>query len=185
MKLRQRLPEGSWNSKFWKYNSPDMAGIEPNYAVKIKFSMKSHLLDGTVKERPDEITEFLYNVQPQVPTLEKALEGARVGDKFNLRVPPAEIYGEYNDALIKEIPKQGFIKQRIRKGKYYRQMREGCLVSFKILEIREKTVLADFNGPMAGIWVEMAVEVLDVRKASAEEIEAAREKQAKKNIGCG
>lgn len=147
--------------------------------------MKSHLLDGTVKEHPDEVTDFLYKVQPQVPTLEKALEGARVGDKFHLRVPPVEMYGEYNPALIKEIPKQGLKKQRVKEGKFYREMKEGCLVSFKVLEIRGKTVLADFNEPMSGIWVELNVEVLDIRNTSAEEIEAAREKQAKKNIGCG
>ena len=147
--------------------------------------MRSHLRDGTVSQRPEETLEFIYKVESQVPTLEDALEGASVGDRFTIQVPATEMYGEYNPALIKEIPKQGLIKQRVREGQYYRQMREGCLVSFKILEVKDDTVLADFNDPMSGLWVEIYVEVMEVREAGAGEIEAAREKQAKKEIGCG
>jgi FKBP-type peptidyl-prolyl cis-trans isomerase SlyD len=95
------------------------------------------------------------------------------------------MYGEYNPALVKEIPKKGLIKQRIQAGQFYRQMKGGSLVSFKILDVKKEKVLADFNGPMAGIWVEMDVEVLDVREAGEEAISAAFEKQAKRDIGCG
>jgi FKBP-type peptidyl-prolyl cis-trans isomerase SlyD len=128
---------------------------------------------------------FVFGVERQAPSLEKALEGAGVGDKLNVRVPASEIYGERDPQLIKEIPKDGLIKQRVKPGQYYRQMKKGCLVSFKILEVRPKTVLADFNEPMAGIAVSMDVEVLDVRAASQEEIKAAREAYLKKKIGCG
>jgi hypothetical protein len=38
---------------------------------------------------------------------------------------------------------------------------------------------------MAGISVSMDVEVMAIRDASDEEIEAAREAQLKKSIGCG
>ena len=162
-----------------------MERIEPSNIVKIKFTMVSHLPDGTVKQRPRETIDFFYKIEPQVPTLEKALDGARVGDKFKLTIPSSEMYGEHDPVLIKEIPKKGLIKQRIKEGQYYRQMRKGSLVSFKILEERPDTVMVDFNKPMAGIWVEMDVEVMDIRKASDEEIKVARENQAKRDIGCG
>lgn len=162
-----------------------MKKIEAQDAVKIKYSMKSHLRDGTVKKRPEETLGFIYKVEPQAPTLEDALEGGSVGDRFTIQVPASELYGEYNPALVKEIPKQGLIKQRVKEDQYYRQMKEGCLVSFKILEVKEDTVLADFNEPMAGIWVEMSVEVLEVREVDTEELETARQRQAKKEIGCG
>lgn len=162
-----------------------MEAIEPESVVKLKFSMKSHFPDGTVKQRPEETVEFFYKIDPQVPTLERALKGAVVGERFQLKIPPSEMYGEYDSKLVREIPKKGLIKQRIRKGQYYRQMKEGCLVSFKILDIRPDTVLADFNKPMAGIWVDMDVEVRGIRRADIEEIEAAREAKAKREIGCG
>ena len=117
--------------------------------------------------------------------LEQALDGAKVGDRFTVRIPAQEIYGEHDPALIREIPKAGLIKQRIKPGQFYRQMKKGCLVSFKVLEMRPETVLADFNRPMAGISVTLDVEILGVRRASSEEIESAREAQIKKSIGCG
>jgi len=71
------------------------------------------------------------------------------------------------------------------KGQYYRQMKKGKLLSFKVLDILPHTVLADFNDPLAGIEVSMEVEVTAIRDASPEEVEAAREAQVKKRIGCG
>ncbi|MEJ2726873.1 MAG: hypothetical protein P8175_20015, partial [Deltaproteobacteria bacterium] len=83
------------------------------------------------------------------------------------------------------LPKEGLIKQRINEGQYYRQIRKGCLVSFKVLEIKPDTLLVDFNKPMAGVSVSMDLEVLAVREASQAEIDTACEAQVKRSIGCG
>ena len=48
-----------------------------------------------------------------------------------------------------------------------------------------RTVLADFNEPLAGICVSVDLKILSIRDASRAEIEAAQEKQMKKSIGCG
>ena len=159
--------------------------VKPDRAVTIKFAMKSLLPDGTSKERPEEVMEFVYGIERQVPTLEKALFNARVGDQLNLQIPASEIYGEHDPSLVRTIPKEGLIRQRLKPGQYYRQMKKGCLVSFKVLEIRDNDVLVDFNEPMAGITVTIDVEIMAVRKATEKEIEEAREAQFKKNIGCG
>ena len=159
--------------------------VGPDCVVTMKYVMRSHFEDGTVKERPEEVMEFVFGVERQAPTLEKALENAKVDDRLNVRIPASEIYGERDPELIREIPKDGLIKQRVKPGRYYRQMKKGCLVSFKVLEVRPDTVLADFNEPMAGIAVSMEVEILDVRAASREEIKSARDAYLKKRIGCG
>ncbi|MFO7987007.1 MAG: FKBP-type peptidyl-prolyl cis-trans isomerase [Desulfatiglandaceae bacterium] len=162
-----------------------MDSVRENCAVSIAYTMSTEIPDGPVKERPMEELEFIFGVERQIPTLEQALEGAGVGQRFSLRIPPEEIYGAYDASLIREIPKEGLIRQRIREGTYYRQMKKGSLVSFKVLEIRPDTVLADFNAPMAGISASMEVRVTGIREADASEIEAAREAHRKKSIGCG
>ena len=162
-----------------------MQKIEPDCVVTMRHIMKTRLPDGKVKNRPEETTEFIYGVDSQVPTVEKTLLGASPGDIFHLHVPPVELYGEHDPALVREIPRGGLVKQRLKQGHYYRQMKKGGLVSFKILELRPTTVLADFNEPMAGISVDMDIEVVDVRPASTEEIEAAFEAKVKRSIGCG
>lgn len=162
-----------------------MEKIAPNAAVTVRYALRTRLPDGTGSERPPETFGFVFGVERQVPTLESALEGAGVGEKISVHVPPAEIYGEYDPVLIKEIPKKGLIKQRLRPGQFYRQMKKGALVSFKVREVKSATVVADFNRPMAGISADIDLEVLKVRQATEEEIAAAREAQLKRNIGCG
>jgi len=159
--------------------------IAADTVVTMKFVMRTHLPDGTVKERPEETIDFIFGIERQPPSLEKALLEKQPGDTLQVRIPPAEIYGEYDPALVHEIPKEGLIKNRIKKGTFYRQMKKGSLVSFKILEIRPDTVVADFNKPLAGIAASLDVEILTVRKAGNEEIEAAIDAENKRSIGCG
>jgi FKBP-type peptidyl-prolyl cis-trans isomerase SlyD len=162
-----------------------MDRIAQNTAVTIRFTMTTEIAPGEFKKPPEEEVRFIFGVEEQVPSLEEALEGARVGQKFALQIPASEIYGEHDPSLIREIPKKGLVKQRLREGKFYRQMKMGSLVSFKVLEVREDTVLVDFNGPMAGISASMDVEVVDIREASEDEIAVASESQRRKKIGCG
>ena len=162
-----------------------MEKIAADKMVSLNYLMKTNLPDGTVKDHPAERIDFIFGVERQVPSLEKALEGGHVGKKVKLRIPASEIYGEHDPNLIREIPKKGLIKQRIREGQFYRQMKKGMLVSFKVLEIRPDTVLVDFNKPMAGISISIEAEILDIRDSTKDEIDTAIELQIKKSIGCG
>ena len=152
--------------------------------VTVKYRMRTHLTDGTVKDHPEEEITFVYGVERQVPALERALEGCHVGDRKNVRIPSREIYGEHDSRLIAEIPRKGLLKQRLVQGQYYRQMKRGKLISFKVLEILPRTVVADFNDPLAGIEVTMEFGVTALRDATPEEIETARELQVRRRIGC-
>lgn len=162
-----------------------MEVIQTDKAVTISYVMRTRFMDGTVKERSKETMTFIYGVERQVPSLEKAMEGCDVGLTLTVDIPSSEIYGNHDPSLIRELPKKGLIKQRLRVGQYYRQMKMGSLLSFKVLEVREKTVLADFNKPLAGITVSMDLEVLNIRDATKDEIDNAIEAQVKRSIGCG
>jgi FKBP-type peptidyl-prolyl cis-trans isomerase SlyD len=161
-----------------------MDSVQIEKRVTITYHMVTHLTDGAVKDHPEETLTFVYGVERQVPTLERALEGCHVGDRKNITIPSGEIYGEHDPRLIAEIPRKGLLKQRLVQGQYYRQMKKGKLISFKVLDLLPRTVLADFNDPLAGIEVSMELKVTAIREASAEEVEAAREAQVKRRIGC-
>jgi len=161
-----------------------MESVQLEKMVTITYHMMTHLTDGAVKDHQEEAITFVYGVERQVPTLERALEGCHVGDRKNITIPSSEIYGEHDPRLIAEIPRKGLLKQRLVQGQYYRQMKKGKLISFKVLDILPHTVMADFNDPLAGIEVSMDLEVTAIRDASVEEVEAAREAQVKRRIGC-
>ena len=162
-----------------------MEKVETDKKVTLQYTMRTHLPDGTTKEQPEEEMTFIFGVDRQAPALEKALEERTAGDKIRVTIPPSEIYGEHDASLIREIPRKGLIKQRLKEGRYYRQMKMGSLVSFKVLELRPKTVLADFNRPMAGISASLDGEILAVKEATKKEIDAAIDAQIKRSIGCG
>ena len=162
-----------------------MKTVENLAAVTIRLKIEAQLPEGGVQDSVNQEFEFIYGIEHQVPTLEKALEGAVAGHQFSLVIPPGELYGAHDPELIREIPKEGLLKQRIREGQYYRQMKMGSLVQFKVLEIKDDTILVDFNKPTAGISALMEGEVLAVRKASEEEIAKAEENEHKREIGCG
>ncbi len=162
-----------------------MERVQTGCSVTIRYGLTTLLPDGERKPHPEETVEFIFGVGVQAPTLENALEGARVGDQLSVHLPAAEIFGAHDPSLIREIPTRGLIRQRLKKGQFYRQMKMGTLVSFKVLELKAGSVLADFNRPMAGIAADLTVEVLGLREASESEIEAARTAQLKRTIGCG
>lgn len=162
-----------------------MEKVEKDKKITINYTMTSHYPDGTAREHPTARLTFILGVERQPPSLEKALERSRAGQKLKVIVPPSEIYGDHDPSLIKEIPRKGLIKQRLKEGRFYRQMKMGSLISFRVLEIRQHTVLADFNRPMAGIGVSLDLEVLKMEEASRTEINNALRAQAKKSIGCG
>ncbi len=164
---------------------PDSEIIQHGSLVTLKYRMKVRLSNGAFEDKEQEgVLGFVYGIERQTQGLEKAIFGARKGDRLKIYIPAKELYGERDKGLIREIPKKGLIKQRIKKGEYYRQIKKGKLVSFKVLEIGDDTILVDFNPPMSGVSAFLDVEIIDVRKASEEEIAEAREAEAKRGIGC-
>jgi FKBP-type peptidyl-prolyl cis-trans isomerase SlyD len=159
--------------------------IQNRKRVTLRYTLKTDLPAVASPDQPEERLCFIYGVERQVPSLEKAIEGCKAGDRVSLSVPATEIYGEHDPKLVVEIPRKGLIRQRLKEGQFYRQIRRGSLLSFKVLEIRKETVLADFNKPLAGIGATLDVEVMDVREAGEEEIHAATEAERRKRIGCG
>src|SRR4030067_1676862 len=103
--------------------------VQPEKRVALKYTMVSSLLDGTVKNHPQEEMTFVFGVERQIPSMEQALQGCRQGEKKKITIPAKEIYGEYDPNLVREIPKKGLVRQRLVEGQFYRQMKMGTLVS--------------------------------------------------------
>ena len=65
-----------------------MESIQKLSAVTIRLKIEAQLPEGEVQDSVNQEFEFIYGVEHQVPTLEKALEGAAAGYQFSLTVPP-------------------------------------------------------------------------------------------------
>lgn len=116
---------------------------------------------------------YLHGHENIIPGLEKGLEGASVGDKRKVDVAPAEAYGEIDAERFFELGKEEFPQELpLEEGMQFSAETPSGEMSITIVEVREDTVICDSNHPLAGVTLHFDVEILDVRQATAEELEA-------------
>ena len=124
--------------------------------------------------------------QGVIVPLETALNGLSVGDKFDVVATAEEAFGPRSEedivTLSKEIFKVDgkFDSNIVKVGEYVPLMTsEGYRINGKVLEITGETVILDFNHPLAGKSVRFKGKVLEVRDATAEDL------QPMCGCGCG
>ena len=106
-----------------------------------------------------------------IPGLEKAMEGREAGDSFGTDVPAAEAYGEKRDGLSQRVPKKHFGAQRLEPGMQVVLNTNFGPRAVTIQKVGMSVVDVDLNHPMAGKDLHFDIEVVEVREASAEELE--------------
>ena len=147
--------------------------IEKGRVVDIDYSL--HLGDGKVVDQsgPGDPLTYLHGEGEIVPGLESALEGARVGDRKQVVVAPAEGYGDHDPSGIQRVPRQAFPADfQPQVGmELSAQGPDGDEVAFVIQRVEPDAVTIDLNHPMAGKTLHFDVTVREVRAATADELE--------------
>ena len=104
--------------------------------------------------------------------LEKALEGKTGGDRLAVSITPAEGYGIRNEALIQRVPRRSLQGAgEIRKGMQFQARTDDGMRMFTVTGIVGDMVTLDGNHPLADKTLHFDVEIVEVREASAEELE--------------
>ena len=106
-----------------------------------------------------------------IPGLEKAMEGKEKGESFVADVAAADAYGELREGLNQRIPKKHFGNQRLAPGMQVVLNTNFGPRAVTIQKVGMSVVDVDLNHPMAGKDLHFDVEIVDVREASAEELE--------------
>jgi FKBP-type peptidyl-prolyl cis-trans isomerase SlyD len=107
-----------------------------------------------------------------VAGLEKALEGKQDGDAVAVSVAPADGYGKYDAALIQRVPKRAMQGAgEIKKGMQFQARTDDGMRMFTVTAVVGDMVTLDGNHPLADKTLHFDVQVLNVREATAEELE--------------
>lgn len=107
-----------------------------------------------------------------IPGLENALNGKSAGDKLEVSVTPEEGYGERHEQMIQEVPRSAFEGvDDIQVGMHFQAQSDHGPVSVVVTALTDDTVTVDGNHPLAGENLNFAVEVMEVRDATEEELE--------------
>ena len=138
--------------------------------VTMEYTMRVVSPGGAEPETLCQNCSFVYGVDVQYASVETALINKTAGDRVRVYVPPEEIFGAYDESLVRELPREDYKQERLKQGKMYREMKRKSLVQFLVKEVREDVIVADFNDPRAGTWAEFDILVKEVRPAKKEEM---------------
>ncbi len=147
-----------------------MQQVKECMMVAIEFNMRTTSPNGETAELADQTAEFVYGVDAQYPSVETALMNKFPGDRVQVYVPPEELFGVYDESLVRELPREDYKQERLGEGKMYREMRKKSLIQFMVKELREDCILADFNDPRCGTCAEFDILIKNVREASKDEM---------------
>ena len=110
---------------------------------------------------------YLHGAGNLIIGMEEGLEGKAKGDKFQLKISPEKGYGEKDPQMTQKVQRSAFGDQEVKKGMKFSTDR-GTVVT--VTEVGLETVTVDANHPLAGVELNFAVEVVEVRNATEEEI---------------
>lgn len=146
--------------------------IAQNSVVAFHYTLTNdagEVLDSSEGREP---LAYLHGAGNIIPGLEKELEGRVAGDKLNATIAPAEGYGEKQDQLVQEVPRDAFQGvESIEPGMQFQAQTEGGPLMVTVTQVGGDTVTVDGNHPLAGQTLNFDVEVASVREASDEEAE--------------
>jgi FKBP-type peptidyl-prolyl cis-trans isomerase SlyD len=147
--------------------------IQNGAVVSLAYTLK--LANGEVIDytEADDPLEYLHGADNIIPGLERELAGLHVGDQRDVRVAPADGYGEYDPTEVEEIPSKELPKGvNLRVGMVVAiPDDDGNLNEAMVREITPTHVTLDFNHPLAGQPLFFSVEVVGIREATPDELE--------------
>ncbi len=147
--------------------------IEANKVVTINYTLKDEkgeVLDSTENKNP---FSYLSGNSQILPKLEDKINSMLIGSKDNIKLEPAEAYGDYKDEAVQKVNKSNFPNDaKLEEGmSFMANTPEGKQMPFVIKNVEGEDVTIDFNHPLAGRSLEFDVELVDVRDATTEELQ--------------
>ncbi len=114
---------------------------------------------------------YLHGHGNIIPGLESEMAGKAAGDSFSATIPPELAYGlRRDDAVARVQMKHVLTKGRLEPGQPIMVNTENGPRQVRVLKPGKFVVDVDANHPMAGATLNFAIEIVDVRAASDEEL---------------
>lgn len=146
--------------------------IAKNSVVTIDYTLTDddgHVLDSSEGDDP---LSYLHGVGGLIPGLERELDGREAADQFEVAVAPEDGYGERDEALRQDVPRDQFEgMEDLELGMQFRVDSDTGPMVITIVEIDGDIISIDGNHPLAGVNLNFAVTVREVREATEEELE--------------
>jgi FKBP-type peptidyl-prolyl cis-trans isomerase SlyD len=146
-----------------------------NIAKDMVVSLDVELSDiwGNLLDRSDEPLQYLHGGYDDIfPAVEAALEGKPAKARVEVRLEPADAFGDYDEKLLRVEPRESF-PESLEVGMRF----EGGTIGaepdqvYTVTDIAGGKVILDGNHPLAGMALKFVARVVAIRPASAQELE--------------
>ncbi len=146
--------------------------IADNRVITLNYTLKDDQ-GNIIDSSQDGSFAYLHGAANIIPGLESALLGKSAGDAFSVTIEPAQGYGERNEAMTQVVPRNMFeTDAQIEVGmQFHAESPDGHPIQVTVVAVSDEDVTVDANHPLAGVNLNFDITVLDIREATAEEIE--------------
>ncbi|GAX61488.1 FKBP-type peptidyl-prolyl cis-trans isomerases 2 [Candidatus Scalindua japonica] len=138
--------------------------------ISIEYTLKledKSVVDSNVGAEPLTFIQGSHNI---IPGLEESLDGMKIGESKQITVEPEKAYGAVNEESVSEVKKEQLPQDSIKVGMVLQgQNPDGQVIIARIVEIKENTVMLDYNHPLAGKTLYFDIKILDVKDAPKSE----------------
>jgi len=112
---------------------------------------------------------YTQGAQQIIAALESEVEGMAVGESKAVTVPPERGYGVLDAAAFREVDNQPVPEvARVVGAKLQGRDASGQSVYARVAQVKEETVILDYNHPLAGKTLYFEVKILEIKEAPAE-----------------
>lgn len=147
--------------------------IVKHTVVSMEYTLKNQQGEVIDQTGEGEAFSFIHGTGSIISGLEDALEGKRAGDALEVTIPPEAAYGERDDAQTQKVPRTQFENpDEIEAGMmFHTQAPDGSAAVVTVVAVDAENITVDANHPLAGETLNFDVKVLEVREATAEELD--------------
>lgn len=117
---------------------------------------------------------YLHGRGNIIAGLEAALDGKAAGEQVQVTIEPAEAYGELDESLVQQVPLSKFEGvDKVEPGMQFTAQTQMGPRVISVTEVDEANdlVTVDANHPLAGVTLSFDVSIVEVREATAEELD--------------
>lgn len=146
--------------------------IQDNCVVAIHYTLTNDAGDVIDTSEGRDPLRYLQGHGNIIPGLEEALLGRSAGDNVNVVVEPEDGYGPVQDSLIQAVPREAFDGvDTIEVGMQFQAQTSQGPIPVTVIAVDDSSVTLDGNHELAGVRLNFAVQIAEVRAASAEELD--------------
>lgn len=153
--------------------------VQKNMVVSMEYTLH---VDGEKIDSSDgqDPLQFLAGHGNIISGLEREMMGMKIGDSKDVKIQPAEAYGEFDENAFMQVPRDQFPKDM--------QVEEGLELTVRddsgqsryarVDAVEGENVTLNFNHPLAGDELQFNIKVVGLREPTDEELEHGHVHQA-------